>query len=76
LLTGRTHQIRAHAYALGFPLLGDVLYSSPETQLIARPALHVWSLAFTHPISRQPLIFSSPYPEDFEDALEQIRAGK
>ncbi|NWF63193.1 MAG: RNA pseudouridine synthase [Chloroflexi bacterium] len=39
-LTGRTHQIRVHACALGHPLLGDILYSAPETKLIARPALH------------------------------------
>src|SRR5512134_2348752 len=33
-MTGRTHQIRVHAYALGHPLLGDTLYSAQETHLI------------------------------------------
>ena len=69
LMTGRTHQIRVHAYALGHPLLGDVLYSAQETVIIARPALHAYSLAFTHPQTNERLTFTVPYPADFENAL-------
>src|SRR5258706_12047711 len=68
-LTGRTHQVRVHAYALGYPLLGDVLYSAPETALIARPALHAYSLSFTHPSSNERMTFFATYPEDFQMAL-------
>jgi RluA family pseudouridine synthase len=84
LMTGRTHQIRAHAYALGFPLLGDVLYSAPETDLIARPALHAYSLSLRlqgtaeespNAEHRSQMTFTAPYPLDFEHALEQIRAS-
>ena len=71
--TGRTHQVRVHAYALGHPLLGDSLYSAPETDLIHRPALHALSLEFI--LDNQPLNFSSPYPSDFEQALNNLRAG-
>ncbi len=74
-VTGRTHQVRVHAMALGHPLLADVLYGAPSTDLIARPALHALSLAFTHPTSQERLTFSAPYPPDFESALEKIRAG-
>jgi 23S rRNA pseudouridine1911/1915/1917 synthase len=74
--TGRTHQIRVHAYALGFPLLGDSLYSAPSTELIDRPALHAQSLAFIHPVSLEPVAFTAPYPEDFKNALVKIRAGQ
>jgi len=74
--TGRTHQIRVHASALGFPLLGDSLYGAPKMDLIARPALHAHSLTFTHPITGERLPLSAPYPEDFQNALEKLRAGR
>lgn len=70
--TGRTHQIRVHAYALGHSLLGDTLYSAPATDLIARPALHAFSLTITHPISGERLTFETPYPEDFAAALKKL----
>ncbi len=71
-MTGRTHQVRVHAYALGHPLLGDVLYSAPETDIIARPALHAYSLSFTHPQTKERLTFTAPYPPDFESVLEKL----
>ncbi|MBC7877744.1 MAG: RluA family pseudouridine synthase [Anaerolineales bacterium] len=72
LMTGRTHQIRVHAYALGYPLLGDTLYSAPETDIIARPALHAYSLSFDHPASNERVAFIAPYPTDFKKALELL----
>lgn len=74
-LTGRTHQIRVHAYALGFPLLGDTLYSAPKTDLIQRPALHAHFLAFNHPVSNERVSFSAPYPPDFESVIRK-QAGR
>ncbi len=71
-MTGRTHQVRVHAYALGHPLLGDVLYSASETNLIARPALHAYSLTFTHPAANERISFTASYPEDFSKALERL----
>ena len=71
--TGKTHQIRVHAYALGHPLLGDLLYSAPPTELIDRPSLHAQSLTITHPTTGETLTFSAPYPQDFKEALEKIQ---
>ncbi|MFZ5910293.1 MAG: RluA family pseudouridine synthase [Chloroflexota bacterium] len=71
-VTGRTHQIRVHLSALGFPLLGDVLYGAAESGLIDRPALHAISLAFAHPLSKQRLAFSAEYPQDFVTALKRL----
>jgi tRNA pseudouridine32 synthase/23S rRNA pseudouridine746 synthase len=68
--TGRTHQIRVHAFAL----IGDTLYSAPKTDLITRPALHSKTLTFTHPLKGGRLSFSALYPYDFQSALEILKA--
>jgi RluA family pseudouridine synthase len=73
-LTGRPHQIRVHAYALGHPLVGDVLYGAQETYGIPRPMLHAQSLSFIHPATNERVKFSAPHPADFEDAIKNIGA--
>jgi RluA family pseudouridine synthase len=71
--TGRTHQVRAHAAALGFPLLADRLYGAPATELILRTALHAASLELSY--AGQMFHWVAPYPADFVHALEELRAG-
>ena len=63
LETGRTHQIRVHMKYIGHPLLGDFLYY-PDYTKIKRQALHSYRLAFTHPITKEPLVFTAPLPDD------------
>lgn len=61
-LTGRKHQIRAHLAAAGLPLLGDPLYGGPPGP---RALLHACRLELAHPVTGEPLVLESPYPEDF-----------
>jgi RluA family pseudouridine synthase len=71
--TGRTHQIRAHLSALGFPILADSLYGAPLTDMIPRPALHAYSLEFK--FGEKPFSFSVPYPDDIQKALARLKAN-
>ncbi len=71
-MTGRTHQVRVHAYALGHPLAGDLLYGASETKIIARPALHAYSLTFTHPATNERVTFTAEHPQDFATALKLL----
>lgn len=63
LLTGRTHQIRVHFAALGYPLLGDTAYGGPG-DAISRQALHAWRVHFFHPDTGKEIRIEAPIPED------------
>lgn len=73
-MTGRTHQIRVHAYALGHPLVEDVLYGARDQYGIPRPMLHAQTLSFIHPVTNVRVKFSAPHPTEFEEALKIIGA--
>ena len=68
LLTGRTHQIRAHLSYLGHPLAGDSLYGG-SLELIQRQALHCGELRLRQPITGAELRISSPLPVDMARLL-------
>ena len=70
LETGRTHQIRVHMKYIGHPLIGDFLYN-PECKLMKRQALHSYRLIFTHPITKEEMVFEAPLPKDMEEGLEK-----
>lgn len=69
-VTGRTHQLRAHFSAIGFPLAGDTLYGT-ESTVIDRQALHALRLSFDHPMTGVPLSITAPLHEDFIAALQK-----
>lgn len=71
--TGRRHQIRAHIYHLGFPILSDTLYGSREiSPSIERLALHALKLKLQNPKTGKQMDFEAPYPTDFVEALSAL----
>lgn len=72
-MTGRTHQIRVHAYALGHPLVEDVLYGARDRYGLPRPMLHAQTLSFIHPATKERVKFSAPHPGDFEEAINLLK---
>jgi 23S rRNA pseudouridine1911/1915/1917 synthase len=76
--TGRTHQIRVHFKALNHPVLCDKLYSGRKSFNedvcplgFTRLALHARSITFKN-TSGESVTVEAPYPEDFQNALENI----
>lgn len=66
LHTGRTHQIRVHFSAIGYPLLGDDLYGGSLELGIQRQALHCGELSFTHPYTNEKICLTQKLPEDMK----------
>jgi len=63
LVTGRTHQIRVHLAARGWPIAGDASYGEAHPAL-TRQALHAWRVTLPHPVTREPLQLEAPVPRD------------
>jgi 23S rRNA pseudouridine1911/1915/1917 synthase len=75
LITGRSHQIRAHFSEAGLPLLGDTAYGGPQRindLEIPRQMLHSRALSFSHPVSGKELAFTAPLPSDFVNVLQHL----
>ena len=71
LITGRTHQIRVHLAALGWPILGDRVYGEANPSL-ARQALHAWRIALPHPLTGELIQIVAPLPADITDAMDAL----
>jgi 23S rRNA pseudouridine1911/1915/1917 synthase len=73
LETGRTHQIRVHLEAAGYPVLNDPVYGRREARFeLAGQALHAWRLAFRHPRTSEPMQFEAPPPPAYLRAKEIV----
>jgi len=69
--TGRTHQIRVHFSAIGYPVVGDPVYGVRSPHL-SRQFLHACRLGFKLPSTGEYVEFTSELPADLARALEEI----
>ncbi|MCI8491023.1 MAG: RluA family pseudouridine synthase [Lachnospiraceae bacterium] len=67
LITGRTHQIRAHLASIGHPVAGDVKYGASKRSGIWRPLLHAFRIRL-----RNGTEIVAPLPEDFLKAAAEF----
>ncbi|VAW55617.1 Ribosomal large subunit pseudouridine synthase A [hydrothermal vent metagenome] len=56
--TGRTHQLRVHCAAMGYPIIGDGLYGDDEVKQ-PRMLLHADNLIFEHPVTGKKMLLSA-----------------
>jgi 23S rRNA pseudouridine1911/1915/1917 synthase len=75
--TGRTHQIRVHLSEIGYPIVGDTVYSNGKNEWNENGQfLHAKSLKFVHPITGKEMFFEAKLPAYFEKVLEALEPRK
>ena len=86
LKTGRTHQIRVHLSASGFPIAGDEKYGdfalnkalqkkSDEHDALKRMFLHAHQITFLHPENGQPVTVKAPLPPECIAFLKSLKTA-
>ncbi len=69
--TGRTHQIRVHLSAIGYPVVGDTVYGV-KSAFLSRQFIHACRLGFHLPSTGEYVEFTSELPPDLAQALKDI----
>ena len=72
--TGRTHQIRVHLSEIGYPIIGDAVYSKGKNEWnIQGQCLHAKSLKFKHPTTNKEMKIEAPLPEYLKEVIKQCQ---
>lgn len=75
--TGRTHQIRVHLAEIGYPIVGDSVYSNGKNPFgVDGQMLHAKYLEFKHPITGEIMKLEAPLPSYFCNVLEKLNKDK
>lgn len=73
--TGRTHQIRVHLSEIGYPIVGDEVYSNGKNPFnVKGQMLHAAKLIFKHPRTGERLTVEAPLPQYFKDVLNSLES--
>ena len=71
--TGRTHQIRVHLSYIGYPIIGDDVYSNGKNKWnIEGQCLHAKSLDFKHPITGKQIHVEAELPTYFKELINSL----
>ncbi len=71
--TGRTHQIRVHLSHIGYPIVGDEVYSNGKNPFgVKGQMLHAKELEFIHPTTGKQMRIEAPIPTYFNEVLETL----
>lgn len=74
IYTGRTHQIRVHLSKIGYPILGDDIYSKGKNKFdIKGQVLQSYFLEFIHPQTKEKMSFEIEESNEIKKILKELR---